>query len=217
MGYVWQNNINHMYSHSMGHESHDIILKLVLYLYKVQLINLAATQEEAATAYDMAAIEYRGLNAVTNFDLSRYIKWLKPNNNNNDDNNKSNINLCDINSNSSANDSNSNEELEFSLVDNEISLNNSIDEATLVQPRPTSATSALELLLQSSKFKEMVEMASMTSNVSTTLESDQLSQCAFPDDIQTYFEYENFNDTMLEDLNSIMPTFHYDFEGAEVL
>ncbi|KMT03496.1 hypothetical protein BVRB_8g191760 [Beta vulgaris subsp. vulgaris] len=43
------------------------------YLY----LGTFATQEEAASAYDIAAIQYRGLNAVTNFDLSHY---LKPNN-----------------------------------------------------------------------------------------------------------------------------------------
>ncbi|KAL3623292.1 Ethylene-responsive transcription factor wri1 [Castilleja foliolosa] len=42
------------------------------YLY----LGTYSTQEEAAAAYDMAAIEYRGPNAVTNFDINNYANKL---------------------------------------------------------------------------------------------------------------------------------------------
>lgn len=37
-----------------------------------EFIIIIGTEEEAAEAYDIAAIKFRGLNAVTNFDMNRY-------------------------------------------------------------------------------------------------------------------------------------------------
>ena len=164
----------------------------------------------------MAAIEYRGLNAVTNFDLSRYIKWLKPNQNNPMEEQpispspKLDPNLTP----------NPNPDFGISFLSHpQTSTTAACSEPPLTQTRPPIASSALGLLLQSSKFKEMMEMTAAADHPSTQPEPD-LPRCSFPDDIQTYFEcqdsgsYEEGDDVIFSELSSfIPPMFHCDFSA----
>lgn len=191
----------------------------------------------------MAAIEYRGLNAVTNFDLSRYIKWLKPNSTINVTHNhiSENFGLKNPNINTETNKSQT-----LKPEDDQLGLGNFFDNIqqvtscnigeTLIahQPRPSTATSALGLLLQSSKFKEMMEMTSAADPCPPSpspspsppppLPELEAPQCSFPEDVQTYFVdhqcqdssgFVDGNDGIFGELNSFMqPMFPCDFNEA---
>lgn len=174
----------------------------------------------------MAAIEYRGLNAVTNFDLSRYIKWLRPDANNSVTTNEPNLKVETTTLTPTLTPNHINHDINGGITNflnhhreqpppPTVTTSNVMTLST--PPQPTTATSALGLLLQSSKFKEMMEMTTAAEYPITPPESE-IPRCNFPDDIQTYFEsqdlgnYASGDDFIFGDLNSFMqpPMLHGD-------
>nr|AGI62042.1 AP2-6 [Erycina pusilla] len=170
------------------------------YLY----LGTFATQEEAAVAYDMAAIEHRGLNAITNFDLSRYIKSVRPNTENTKakntpqtlqlikSNNDAELTLYHQKSQLPSSQQN-HEHIQPSLhIASELIDTNYVKTTATTTSDVVAATNiaTLGFMYQSSKFKEKLgrKMLFDVSLTPTERIDKSLSRCSFPDDIQTYFE-----------------------------